>query len=131
MPRHVQIVRTCENHPDVPATDDELPPVTWGSGRARVIDVCDECWQLIVEPFMSLLMKGSELSQQPQVPTTGTARRTARLMVGGDRACPFAENEGCIYTWDDTPAGRQRLSAHLRKGHGTSIRRLREEGATI
>lgn len=114
MPRQVRVVRTCENHPDTEATDEEYPPIKVGAGAPRIFDVCPACEEGIVRPFLELLSKGSTVSSQSTLPSIKPKRRDS-----GPAECPM-----CGQTLVD----RQGLSGHLRRVHNTSIKTLRAEG---
>lgn len=120
MPRTVQVIRTCENHPDRPASDEEIPPVTWGRARPMVFDACDECVHMIVEPFFDLLTKG--VPEPSAVPVGKPNGRGSGAPDEEPVQCPLCEA---------VAKGRQNLSKHLRTMHGKGIRQLRAEGVDV
>lgn len=112
MPRFVQVVRMCENHPDEPATDEELPPFRMGSGTSMQFDVCKVCMKDIVIPFLDLMAKGTEMERKaPDNPKR-------------PEHCPLPD---CTYS----APNRRALGSHLRSAHSTGFRTLREEGYDI
>lgn len=113
MTKEVRVIAWCENHPDVAASSEVTASV--GVGRfadPRVVDVCDDCINTIVGPFIDLMEKG--VPPGPPEPTV--------LPREGRVTCPL-----CPVTLTN----RQGLSGHLRTKHDTGLRQLQAEGIVV
>lgn len=125
MPRQVQVLRFCEIHTEVEASDSIN--VSINGGKPRTADYCEEC-SVIVIPFLRLMEAGFEEAppkrarrpQTPVVPAPNVEKAQADL---DNTECPLC----------DAPpyANRQSLSKHLRAVHDKGVRQLLAEGITV
>lgn len=120
MPRHIQVLSFCENHPDVPAMAEHVGRPE--RGKPRLVDVCEMCLKGIVEPYLALLALGTPLEQVTARPRVKKVEAEAAEETDKDRTCPLCGK---------VSRTRSALGQHLTATHQTRFTALREEGYDI